>query len=889
MFQVKQLTIISLQLPPGNEWKDLCSGWLFVRVKSGDGYLIANASAKPLSTGEMLVICRPTGVEIRASRIGPLCLEVFVVTADAFLGIATLPERRLIEQSEPLLTNNVSIFPASEGLAIEYQRLCELPAEPFKMVMRARLLTLVSLFLQSVAQRQPVVVDQMPEGGAARFQKLISEMTETELSDISIADLAARCQCSERHVSRLFREHFDRSIREKQIGFRLAKAGQLLRHTNEKIINIALESGFRNLGLFNSMFKRKYGQTPSRWRIEMRKRRRPARVSSTLMVALCVLFSAFSAIQAAEKTTPATSRSFEVKNYQVEGNTLLATNQVSQVFSNAVGPHVTFEQIHEALGKLQLLYREKGFVTVAVGLPQQQLTNGIVRVQVTEGRIVAINVIGNRYTSSNNVMRSLPGLHTNMFLNNKWFQPALDVANANSDRQIYPVVGPGPDPGTSALTLKVKDRLPLHGHLEFNNRGTLNTPPFRIDTALQYNNLWQLDHQMGLQYTFVPDQAKFADQLPAFYDIPLIASYSAFYRMPLGSPASMEELFNSSPSDFGFDEVSRQFRRPPVTGQSEVIFYASRSTTDSGLRLGATNTIAITQLAEIYSIPSGRDLSITENLGSRFSYPLPEWRTIRSSFSAGLDYKSYRLASYNTNTTKFALYALQQGERVFVKEADVPLDSQSAAGVHYLPFALSWTASGKDRFGASSFSFNNTLNLRALSSSDASFQQTAGNPDTSANFYVASASLSREQTLYHAWNALLRANGQWANKPVISNEQFGIGGTGGVRGYEEGEEYGDAGWRVLLEPRTPFYNIGMMDGTMPTRIRGSLFLDYGERYLYSPGRREGSLAMCGTGFSLNTVIGQNFEGRFTLAWSLLDTPNTPAGKARAYFSVNAQF
>ena len=307
------------------------------------------------------------------------------------------------------------------------------------------------------------------------------------------------------------------------------------------------------------------------------------------------------------------------------------------------------------------------------------------------------------------------------------------------------------------------------------------------------------------------------------------------------------------------------------------------------MRLGATNTIAITQLAEIYSIPSGRDLSITENLGSRFSYPLPEWRTIRSSFSAGLDYKSYRLASYNTNTTKFALYALQQGERVFVKEADVPLDSQSAAGVHYLPFAVSWTASGKDRFGASSFSFNNTLNLRALSSSDASFQQTAGNPDTSANFYVASALLSREQTLYHAWNALLRANGQWANKPVISNEQFGIGGTGGVRGYEEGEEYGDAGWRVLLEPRTPFYNIGMMDGTMPTRIRGSLFLDYGERYLYSPGRREGSLAMCGTGFSLNTVIGQNFEGRFTLAWSLLDTPNTPAGKARAYFSVNAQF
>jgi hemolysin activation/secretion protein len=437
--------------------------------------------------------------------------------------------------------------------------------------------------------------------------------------------------------------------------------------------------------------------------------------------------------------------------------------------------------------------------------------------------------------------------------------------------------------------LNVKDRLPLHGHLEINNRGTLDTPPFRIDSALQYNNLWQLDHQVGLQYNFVPNKKKLEDQLPAFYDIPLVASYSGFYRMPIGSAKSMAEQFNNSPSDFGFDEVTRQFRRPPTTGQPELIVYASRSTTDSGVRVGPTKTIALTQLAEIYSVPSGEDLTITENLGGRLSYPLPDLFAIHSSISAGLDYKSYSLQSFNTNTTKFALFAIEQGERVFVKEADVPLDSQFASAVHYLPLALSWTASRKDRSGSSTFSLNNTLNLRALSSSDTSFQQVAGNSDASASFYVASMSFTREQKIYGDWDLLLRANGQWANKSVISNEQFGIGGTGGVRGYQEGEEYGDAGWRVLLEPRTPFVEIGMVDGTMPMRVRGSVFMDYGERYLYSPGPRDGTLAMLGAGFSVSAVVGQNFEGRFTLAWPILDTPNTPAGKGRAYFSVNAQF
>jgi hypothetical protein len=33
---------------------------------------------------------------------------------------------------------------------------------------------------------------------------------------------------------------------------------------------------------------------------------------------------------------------------------------------------------------------------------------------------------------------------------------------------------------------------------------------------------------------------------------------------------------------------------------------------------------------------------------------------------------------------------------------------------------------------------------------------------------------------------VLNLNGQWASEPLINNEQFGLGGTSGVRGYQEG-------------------------------------------------------------------------------------------------------
>src|SRR6185436_4063941 len=101
------------------------------------------------------------------------------------------------------------------------------------------------------------------------------------------------------------------------------------------------------------------------------------------------------------------------------------------------GKAVTFETIRAALSELQLAYRGRGYVSVAVSLPQQQLADGIVKVQVTQGMLTQISVADNKYYSSNNIMRALPGLKTNIYLNSKLFQAELDRANANRDRQIY--------------------------------------------------------------------------------------------------------------------------------------------------------------------------------------------------------------------------------------------------------------------------------------------------------------------------------------------------------------------------------------------------------------------------------------------------------------------
>jgi AraC-like DNA-binding protein len=99
-----------------------------------------------------------------------------------------------------------------------------------------------------------------------RFKELVEKMADSELVKHSPEQLAALCGCSIRHFSRLFRKHFGSTIRTRQTELRLLKARQLLLETDAKITHIAVESGYRHLGLFNLMFKKHLGLTPSEWR-----------------------------------------------------------------------------------------------------------------------------------------------------------------------------------------------------------------------------------------------------------------------------------------------------------------------------------------------------------------------------------------------------------------------------------------------------------------------------------------------------------------------------------------------------------------------------------------------------------------------------------------------
>ena len=582
---------------------------------------------------------------------------------------------------------------------------------------------------------------------------------------------------------------------------------------------------------------------------------------------------------------------FEVRRFDIEGNTLLRLEVAQSYLTNALGTNVTLTKIQSALGELQMAYRERGYATVSVGLPQQQLINGVVRVQVTEGVLTDIRVTGNRHFSSNNVVHSLPSLRTNIILNSRVFQRELDTANQNPDRQIYPTISPGPDPGTTALELRVKDRLPLHGRLDVDNYATQQTPGWRINTSVQYNNLWQEEHQVGFAYGFSPQQYKQPHPEPdLLLNRPLISYFSSYYRIPLGSLDSVEELLHAPSSTFGYNEATRQFVLPPAGTRPELIFYGSAAPSDTGIQYGPERVVTQTPLLTIKSQDTGQNLTWNDVLGGQFSRPWSPSDRWKVGISAGVDWKRYAQESYNTNNfTIITVVTNAQGSETIVTRVPSPQPARFNQ-LTYVPLNAGGNFSLVDRYGT----LSGTLGVAGnFSGEDASFEALAYSRTARADYTKATLSLSRDQKLPGDWSLWIRGSGQGSPRPLISNEQFSLGGINSVRGYFEGQAFGDSGWFSSAELRTSYWStrLPLPGAEIPTWIRGSVFLDAGEVFLMDralPDNSDHSL-LWGTGLGVSANLGQRAFLRLALGWPLADIGTVHVGEPHAYFMLEGQF
>lgn len=136
----------------------------------------------------------------------------------------------------------------------------------------------------------------------------------------------------------------------------------------------------------------------------------------------------------------------------------------------------------------------------------------------------------------------------------------------------------------------------------------------------------------------------------------------------------------------------------------------------------------------------------------------------------------------------------------------------------------------------------------------------------------------------------LGANGQYSPDRLISGEQFGLGGSTSVRGYEEREESWDSGISGVFEAYSPDFGkiIPMPSPGIQLRLVG--FYDSGYGYNIRP--RAGELnehSLNGTGAGVRLGVGEYLN--FSLDWghALDNSATTRRGNDRIHFKASIAY
>lgn len=493
---------------------------------------------------------------------------------------------------------------------------------------------------------------------------------------------------------------------------------------------------------------------------------------------------------------------FAIREFRVTGVTLLDRRDIERAVMPYLGDARQFSDVDKARAAIEARYRERGFETVTVDIPEQTVKQGIVRLTVTERAIGELRVKGSRYFRPSRIRAAVAEAREGKVPFVPQFKGELAVLNRiQRDRIVTPILRAGRTADTVDIDLVVRDTLPLHGSLEVNNRYIQNTTHTRLNAAIRYDNLFQAAHSIGLQFQTSPE------------DTEEVQVFGASYVAPLSQPGQL------------------------------LVGYAVNSNSD------------VAALADTSVVGNGRIY------GLRAVLPIHEGSGNSHSAILGPDYKD------------------------FDETVQVLGEDSSTTPISYMPWTAQWNATWRRGQSNGNSLLGVTVGARGLGNDEQEFadKRFTARP----NFAVLRGSIKESVPLPAGLQLGAALDGQKADSPLISNEQFFAGGQDSVRGYTEAQILGDDGLRASLELRSA--NVGPRIGKLFDEGRAYLFYDWARLDVQEPlpGQAD-RFALAGTG------LGLRFEGRnvrFSLdgAVALRDEGVIQDGDKRVHCSVEGRF
>ncbi len=244
------------------------------------------------------------------------------------------------------------------------------------------------------------------------------------------------------------------------------------------------------------------------------------------------------------------------------------------------------EMLLELKTRVIEFYQKHDNPVVAVSIPEQDISSGVVQMVVTQGVLGKVTVTGNKWFSKEEIEQSVRLEEGHVIAGNLLNQD-LYWLNRNPFRHIDAIYTPGEEEGTTDIELQVKDRFPLRIYAGIDNTGNDVTGNNRLFTGFNWGKLFGTDQSLSYQYATSSDFKR-------------IHTHSLFYEAPL--PWRHLLLIYG-----GYSSVDADFCVPNLKGSK---FHTSGFSLQGSLRYGIPLKTSPNFLHEI---TAGADFKRTNN------------------------------------------------------------------------------------------------------------------------------------------------------------------------------------------------------------------------------------------------------------------------------------
>ena len=432
-------------------------------------------------------------------------------------------------------------------------------------------------------------------------------------------------------------------------------------------------------------------------------------------------------------------QTFVVKRFRIVGATLVPTRDIQYTLEPWLDQEITFADLEDALQAVADLYQQRGWYA-RPQLPEQDLVDGVVTIQVIEGKLGEVKVdesAGARISGSRIVNTVTARQDLGAPLNLKDMERALSILNDTPGIAVTTAMAAGTTPETTDLIVQVQSKRWWGLNASADNFGARSTGYARLSVNGSADSPLGIGDQLSLNYvgSLGTQFGRVGYTLPVGYDgLRFGLNYSALSYRTI-------ESFGFPVKQFGTAQIAEAIVSYPLL------------------------------------------LSATGNINTTLTYDRKRYYNASENISgAPLD---------NINSPN-----AQSGVIVQTGDKWLNVGTWALNGNHF----DNYFGGGAFYWGSNlSVGYLDLTSSPAVAvATDQSGLNAAG------NYTKYSGSLSRLQRLTDFTQLWLSWQGQLASKNLDSSEDFSLGGPQGVRAYPNYEAQGDQGWLGTIEGRHSF-------------------------------------------------------------------------------------